>query len=105
MSKQPSDPPDLDLCSNCGNQFPSGQLCDQCGGQGIPAAEVPGLEAILRASQGITPDVDGAIRAMASVHAQWKAAWLENGFTEQETFELVRILVASSAGGVRCLNL
>lgn len=100
------DPPDLDLCSNCGNQFPSGHVCGQCGGQGIPASEVPGLEAILRASQGITPDVEGAIRAIASVHAQWKAAWLEtNQFSEQEIFELVRILVASQFGGVRCLNL
>lgn len=98
------DPPDLDLCSNCGNQFPAGQVCSQCGGQ--ETQDSPDLEAIFRASQGLTPDMDGAIRAMASVHAQWREAWMETGkFTEQETFELVRILVASSAGGVRCLNL
>lgn len=98
MSDQPAD-----LCTNCGNKFPAGQVCSKCGTQGVPDA--PGLEAILRASQGITPDIDSAIRAMASVHAQWKEAWLEAGFSEQETFELVRIIVASSAGGARCLNL
>lgn len=90
--------PDLDLCSSCGNQFPAGQVCANCA--------PPDLEAILRASQGITPDVDGAIRAMASVHARWREAWMETGrFTEQEAFELTRILVAASSGGVRCLNL
>lgn len=92
------DNPDPDLCSACGNQFPAGQVCANCA--------PPDLEAILRASQGIGPDVDGAIRAMASVHAQWRDAWIETGkFTELETFELVRILVATQAGGCRCLNL
>lgn len=91
--------PDLDLCSSCGNQFPAGQVCGNCG--------PPDLEAILRASQGMGgPDVDSAIRAMASVHAQWRDAWTETGrFTELETFELVRIIVATSSGGCRCLNL
>ena len=65
----------------------------------------PDLESIYRASQGITPDMDGAIRAMASVHAQWRAAWRETGeFSDEETFELVRLLVASSAGGIRSLG-
>jgi hypothetical protein len=66
----------------------------------------PDLEAILRASQGITADMDGAIRAMTAVHAQWRRAWTETGaFNDLEAFELVRIMVAASAGGVRCLNL
>lgn len=97
MSEQPAEQ-DPDTCSGCGGQLPAGRACAACA--------PPDLEAILRASQGIGPDIDGAIRAMASVHAQWREAWLETGkFSEQEAFELVRILVASSAGGVRCLNL
>jgi len=68
--------------------------------------ELPGLEELLRASQGITPDMTGAISAMASVHAQWRQAWADTGkFTDEETFELVRLLVASSAGGIRSLGL
>ena len=101
MSDQPPDP---DTCSSCGSQFPAGQVCANC----FPALEnpPPDLESIFRASQGFGPDVDGAIRTMASIHAQWRAAWTETGkFSEQESFELVRIIVASSSGGVRCLNL
>jgi hypothetical protein len=65
----------------------------------------PDLEEILRRAQGITPDMDGAIRAMAAVHAQWRQAWRETGeFTDEEAFELVRLLVAASAGGIRSLD-
>ena len=88
------------LCPNCGDRVPEGLDCGRCS----PGRQ-PDLEAILRASQGIPGDLDGAIRAMASVHAQWKAAWTETGFSEQEAFELVRVLVACSSGGGRCLNL
>jgi|HubBroStandDraft_3_1064219.scaffolds.fasta_scaffold1624480_2 hypothetical protein len=64
----------------------------------------PDLEAILRASQGITPDMDTAVDALAAVHARWRQAWAETGaFSPDETFELVRILVAASAGGIRSL--
>jgi hypothetical protein len=70
-----------------------------------PPPEGPDLEEILRISQGITPDMDAAVLAMAAIHAQWRKAWVETGgFTEQESFELVRILVASSAGAIRSLN-
>ena len=65
----------------------------------------PDLEEILRASQGITPDMDGAITSLAAVHAQWRRAWADTGtFTDEETFELVRILVAASAGAIRSLG-
>lgn len=70
-----------------------------------PGAEVPDLETILRMSQGITPDFSGAIRSMAGIHAEWRQAWAETGqFSEAETFELVRILVATSAGGISSLD-
>lgn len=48
---------DPDLCGQCGNRLPSGQVCGQC--QAAPES----LEEILRASQGITPDMSGAVRA------------------------------------------
>jgi hypothetical protein len=67
--------------------------------------EVPDLETILRASQGISPDMGGAIQAMAQIHADWRQAWEATGrFSSEEAFELVRILVASSAGGIRSLG-
>lgn len=94
--------PDLDLCGTCGNQFPAGQVCAVCAEQ---AGTLPGLEEILRRSQGITPDMDGAIQAMAQIHANWRQAWTDTRkFTDEETFELVRILVAASAGGIRALG-
>jgi hypothetical protein len=66
---------------------------------------LPGLEEILRRSQGITPDVDGAITAMAQIHANWRQAWTDTGrFSDEESFELVRILVAASAGAIRALG-
>ena len=71
-----------------------------------PGTSVPDLEAILRASQGITPDMASGISTLASVHAQWRQAWADTGrFTDEEAFELTRILVAASAGGVRSLGL
>lgn len=69
-------------------------------------AEPPDLEAILHASLGIGDGADRAITALAAIHAQWRTAWRETGqFTDEETFELVRILVAASAGGLRSLAL
>jgi hypothetical protein len=65
----------------------------------------PDLEAILAASQGIGPDTPGAISAMTTVHSMWRRAWAETGaFSDEESFELVRILVAASAGGLRALG-
>ena len=95
------EPPDMDLCSVCGNQFPRGQVCEQC----AALSSAPDLESIFRASQGLPPDGESAIRALASTHAMLKSAWTEAGFSDQEAFELVRVIVASSAGGIRCLNL
>jgi hypothetical protein len=90
---------DPDLCGQCGNQLPAGQLCGQC--QTAPES----LEAILRASQGITPDMGGAVRATAQIHADWRDAWTATGrFSDEETFELVRIIVAASAGGIGALG-
>lgn len=73
---------------------------------GLPGdGEVPDLEAILRASQGITDGMDTGITALAAVHALWRRAWRDTGaFTDEETFELVRILVAASSGGIRSLG-
>lgn len=67
--------------------------------------EVPDLEEILRLSQGIVPEHDRAIEALAAIHARWRRAWRDTDeFTDAETFELVRILVASSAGAIRALD-
>lgn len=94
---------DFDLCSQCGNQFPAGQVCSQCGAQGVP---VPDLEELLRRSQGIVPEHDKAIEIMTAIHARWRKAWEDTGaFSSEEAFELVRILVATSAGGIRALGL
>jgi hypothetical protein len=73
---------------------------------GIPDGEdTPDLEAILRISQGITPDMDTSITTLATVHARWRKAWSDTGaFSDEESFELVRVLVAASAGGVRSLG-
>lgn len=98
MSEQPKDP---DLCTECGNQFPAGQICANC----APEAP-PDLEAILRASQGIGPDIPAAIRAQAAIHAEWRQAWMDTGkFDPQEAFELVAILVCVSAGGLGSMRL
>jgi hypothetical protein len=94
-------------CSNCQATFPVGGFCPACGPVPLheAAADSPDLEEILRASQGITPDTDGAMRAMATLHAMWRRAWRDTGeFTEEETFELVRIMVASASGGIRSLG-
>ena len=81
----------------------SEQPADPDGSEGIP--EQPDLEAILRASQGITPDMDTSITALAAVHARWRTAWTDTGkFSDEEAFELVRILVAASSGGIRSLD-
>lgn len=96
--------PDHDLCDTCGNQFPAGQSCSNCFPS--PESPPPDLEEILRASQGLTPDIDAAIRSMAQIHADWRQAWEATGqFSPEESFELVRILVAASAGGIRSLGL
>jgi hypothetical protein len=96
--------PEPDLCDTCGSQFPAGQSCANC----FPSPEnpPPDLEEILRASQGLTPDIDAAIRSMAQIHADWRQAWeATDQFSSEEAFELVRILVAASAGGIRSLGL
>jgi hypothetical protein len=70
-----------------------------------PADDIPGLEDILRASQGIGPDFLAMAGQLASIHAEWRKAWENTGvFDHSESFELVRILVASSAGGIRFLG-
>ena len=82
-------------------------------GQGDPGSPdsiqvppgVPDLEALLRLSQGITPDTDEAIEALAALHGRWYKAWVETGiFTEYQAFELVRILVAGATGSLRSLS-
>ena len=68
--------------------------------------EPPDLEEILRRSQGITPDTDQAVEFLAALHARWRRAWRDTGeFSDDESFELARILVAVSAGGLRQLGL
>lgn len=68
--------------------------------------EVPDLEAILREAQGLTPDISAGIRGLAAIHAEWRQSWLDTGkFSEQESFELIRVLVATAAGGIRSLGL
>jgi hypothetical protein len=67
---------------------------------------VPDLEAILRSSQGISDGIDASITALAAVHARWRQAWTDTGtFTSEEAFELVRVLVARTAGGLGSLGL
>lgn len=92
-------PPDPEFCAECGNQFPAGQVCANC------APQPPDLEDILRASQGIAPDFLSMAGQLATIHAEWRKAWEATGqFSSEEAFELVRILVASSAGGIRALG-
>jgi hypothetical protein len=94
MSEQP---PEL-TCAQCQTTFPFGTACPVCTDS---AARPPDLEEILRASQGIGPDIPAAIRAQATIHAEWRQAWLDTGkFSEHESFELVAILVTVSAGGL-----
>jgi hypothetical protein len=97
-------PPEL-TCSACGTRFPAGKFCPDCGPVPLHEAAGENLEEILRASQGITPDMGGAVRAMAQIQADWRQAWEDTGkFDSREAFELVRILVAASAGGIRALG-
>jgi hypothetical protein len=93
-------------CPNCQAVFPAGSFCPACGPVPLREAAAPeNLEEILRASQGITPDMSGAVRAMAETHAMWRQAWTDTGrFSDDEAFELVRIIVATSAGGLRSLD-
>lgn len=72
-------------------------------GREIPPAA---LKQILDQIQGIDPGAEGMIAAMAEIHAKWFRAWTDTGaFDADHAFELVRILVATSAGGVRILGL
>ena len=75
--------------------------------ENVPEPEDAGaasLEQILQQLQGIDPGAPGMIASMASVHAMWMQAWLDTEkFTREEAFELVRILVATSTGGLRSL--
>lgn len=91
--------PDLDLCPSCGSQFPAGMLCPRC-------SPPPDLEELLRRSQGIADEHDHAIEILAAVHARWYRAWTETGgFSQEQAFELVRIMVATAMGGLRALGL
>ena len=48
---------------------------------------------------------DQVIETMATIHARWRRAWRDTDeFSDEEAFELVRILVASSAGAIRALD-
>jgi len=68
-------------------------------------AELPDLESLLHMAQGLDPEGLSAIDAMATIHSRWRRAWAETGaFTDEETFRLVVILVAVSAGGLRSLS-
>lgn len=79
-------------------------MADDEAGEHGSGEDAPDLEAILRASQGIRPDFLALAGQMAQVHAEWRKAWMATGvFSDDEAFELVRILVASSAGGIRSL--
>lgn len=70
-----------------------------------PEPEVPDLEEILRAAQGIGPDIPAAIRAQAALHAEWRQAWLDTGkFSVQETFEMTCVFIAASAGALRSMR-
>lgn len=81
-------------------------MTDQPGQDEQPdPAELPDLEAILRDIHGISPDMGDALRAMAQLHADWRQAWTDTGqFSAEEAFELVRLLVVTSAGGLRALD-
>lgn len=101
-----TDPAPELTCPDCQAVFPAGSFCPACGPVPLREFTAPeNLEEILRASQGITPDMGGAIRSMAQIHADWRDAWTATGrFSDEETFELVRIIVARSAGGLRSLD-
>lgn len=66
--------------------------------------EPPDLEALYNMAKGIMPEHDQMIETMAAIHFRWRKAWEESGFSDGEAFELVRILVASSAGAIRALD-
>jgi hypothetical protein len=71
----------------------------------VDADEPPDLEALYNLAKGIMPEHDQMIETMAAIHARWRKAWQDtDAFSDEEAFELVRILVASSAGAIRALD-
>jgi hypothetical protein len=68
-------------------------------------SEPPDLESLYRMAQGIMPEHDQMIETMAAIHARWRKAWRETGeFSDAESFELARIIVAGMTGAIRSLD-
>lgn len=58
-------------------------------------AALPDLEALIREAQAynVTGEMTQVITALAGIDGLWLAQWQQSGFTIEQAFELVRIMV------------